>query len=109
MNATGVPLKYANLFDAASAPTGTTAADAQLESIPSEFGYAAGSAVIDISSCDITANGATDAEILGGTAVASATIGTSTYELVCSPGSLAASPHFYLLDTSVTPNLIVTR
>jgi len=103
--------KYHTVFvpDAATLPGTASAADAQVQSIPSEFtdtGTASGTPIdnIDLSACDVPNNPTNDAAITGATAVATAEIGTSTYELVCSPGSLATSPHFYLLDATDSAN-----
>jgi prepilin-type N-terminal cleavage/methylation domain-containing protein len=93
--------KYNTIFDPQHAPGGQDGApdDAQVETIPSELTLAT-PGQIDLTACDVPTTGPTDANIIAGTEVAKATIGTSKYELKCSAGSLSSSPHFYLVDTT---------
>jgi hypothetical protein len=99
--------KYYTIFDPqeTALPGTATAADAQVESIPTELGVHK----IDLSACDVPNAPTSDSQVIAGTAVASATIGTSKYELVCSPGNLASAPHFYLLDATTNPKKIIVR
>ena len=91
--------QYNTIFEPQHPPANATADDAQVETIPSELTLAS-AGQIDLTQCDVPSTGPSDADIIGGTSVATATIGTSTYALKCSPGSLSSAPHFYLVDTT---------
>jgi len=91
--------RYQKIFDPEGVSSVASASrdDAQVESIPSEFGVH----VMDLSgtNCDVDPLAADlTSEVTGANAIATATVGNTTYELTCSQGSLSHAPHFYLHD-----------
>jgi prepilin-type N-terminal cleavage/methylation domain-containing protein len=99
--------KFASIFD--SEATGkTNIKDAQIASIPSEFG----THDIALSACAASGTpipkvGATGGAAVGGDLVESVTIGNTTYKLGCVDSNLAESPKFFLYDT--TTDKIITK
>ncbi len=91
--------KYSIIFDPAT--TANTAADSQVESIPSELYLTAPAATgihdIPLTAC-LVATTVIDDSIAGTGTIASADIANTTYNIGCIDGSLSASPHFFLDD-----------
>jgi len=91
--------RYQKIFDpeGVSSVSGATKDDAQVETIPSEFGVH----VLDLTgtkcNVDPLASNLTT-EVTGANTIAEAQVGGTTYKLTCSQGSLSHAPHFYLHD-----------